>query len=431
MAEKRVSKIESFMEEKFVPAAAKIGGQRHLLALRDGIVMIMPLLILGAFAMIVIDFPVEGWMHFMEETGWSWGGKIDILMNATFGIMAVIAVFGVASSLASSYRKPDGSAIDGVPAGVLSIASFFIVTQMEGGMGSENLFVAMLFAIFTAEVYRVFIQKNWVIHLPDSVPQAVARQFTALLPGLAVFAISWLLIAVPMSNTSYGTISVWLNQGLFSWLINVGISYPFTLLGSFLEHLLWTLGIHGSAVIIFPFFEPLWTQVTHVGTSSIITWPFYENNVWIGGSGATLPAVIYMLLFAKSRLLKDVGRIAIGPGIFNINEPVTFGLPVVLNPILMIPFIVSPLAIVTIMYFGTYLGIFPILDKMIPWTTPVFLSGFLAASGGIGSRLMAVVAQAICFTTAFLIWLPFIRAWDKINLKREAGEAMATSEVNH
>ena len=425
MEEKKQSKLAAFMEERFVPVAAAIGGQRHLLALRDGIVMIMPLLILGSFAMIVIEFPIPAWMEFMENAGWSEGGKIDIIMNATFGIMAVIASFGVACSLAGSYKKKNGDAIDGIPAGVLAIATFFIITQLEG-MDSEYLFVAMLFAIFTAEIYRVFIQKDWVIKLPETVPVAVARQFTALLPGLVILGVAWLVIAVPMSYTESHTISTWLNNGLFGWLRNAGLSYPFTMLGAFFEHLLWTFGLHGAAVIIFPFFEPLWVQSTiqaAQGAKEIFTWPFYENNVWIGGSGATLPAVIYMLVFAKSRLLKDIGKIAIGPGIFNINEPVTFGLPVVLNPMLMIPFILTPLVLVTINYIGTAIGIFPCLDKMIPWTTPVFISGFLSAAGNMGSKIMAVVAQLIGFVVAFLIWMPFIRAWDIINVKREAGEA--------
>lgn len=429
MDSKKQSKLMDWLEEKFVPVAASIGGQRHLLALRDGIVMIMPLLILGAFAMIIIDFPVPAWQELMTATGWYWGdgttGHIDIIINATFGIMALVAAYGVASSLASSYKKKNGDAIDGVPAGILSIATFFVITQGEG-TGSEFLFVAMLFAIFTAEIYRVFIQKEWVIKLPESVPTAVARQFTALLPGLVILGVSWLLIAVPMSYTESHTISTWLNTGVFSWLSNAALSYPVMMLGSFLEHLLWSFGLHGSAIIIFPFFEPLWTSVTVKDTTQMFTWAFYENNVWIGGSGATLPAVVYMLLFAKSKLLKDVGRIAIGPGIFNINEPVTFGLPVVLNPMLMIPYILSPLVIVTIMSIGTSIHLFPIMDKIVPWTTPIFISGFLAASGGIGSRIMAVIAQLICFGAAFFIWLPFIRIWDKVNLKRETeGEIAA------
>ena len=414
------NKATSIIEDKLVPVAAAIGGQRHLLALRDGIVMIMPLLILGSFAMIVIQFPVQPWIDMLENAGWGEEGHLGIILEYTFGIMALVASFGVASSLAGSYRKKNGEAIDGIPAGILSLATFHIITQGEG-TGSEFLLVAMFFAIFTAEIYRLFIQKDWVIKLPESVPLAISRQFTALLPGLVILGVAWVFIAVPMSYTPYHTISNWLNEGLFSGLRSVGLSYPFTMLGAFLEHLLWTFGLHGAAVIIFPFFEPLWLTSTFIGTTAIFTWPFYENNIWIGGSGATLPVVIYMLVLAKSKLLKDIGKIAIGPGIFNINEPVVFGLPIVLNPILMIPFIITPLVLVTINFVGTSIGLFPVLDKLVPWTTPVFFSGFLAATGNIGQRLMAVVAQLISFVVAFLIYLPFIRAWDIINVKQEAG----------
>ena len=423
--EQKQSKLATFMDEKFIPVAAKIGSQRHLMALRDGVVMIMPLLILGAFAMVIIDFPIPAWITLMENTGWSWDGHIDIVMNATFGIMSLIATFGVASSLAKSYKKDDGNAIDGVPAGILAIAAFFVVVQ-DTGTDSANLFVAMVVAIFTAEVYRVFIQKGWTIKMPDSVPEAIARQFTALLPGLAVLGITWLAVAVPMTYTGYGNAATWLNEGLFSWLKAVGLSYPFMLLGTFIEHLLWTFGLHGAAIVIFPFFEPLFLSATVAGTTNIITWGFYENNVWIGGSGATLPVVIYMVLFAKSKLLKEVGKVALVPGIFNINEPVTFGLPVVLNPVLMIPFILTPMAITTVMYFGTAAGLFPVMDKILPWTTPIFISGFLASAGGMGARLMGVLAQVIGFAISFIIYLPFIRAWDTVNLKREQG----TSEYN-
>jgi PTS system cellobiose-specific IIC component len=417
------SGLTKFMEEKFVPAAAAIGGQRHLMALRDGIVMIMPLLLLGSFAMIILDFPIESWTNMVTEAGWGWDGHLDTIVETTFGISALVAAFGVSSSLAGSYKKKNGQLIDGTPAGIMAIASFFIVNygiiSEGGGTGNEFLFVGMLFGIFTGEVYRLFVQKDWVIKLPDSVPAAISRQFTALMPGLVVLGFSWLAIAIPFAGTEYGTISIWLNEGIFGALIKGGLSYPVTMFAAFIEHLLWSFGLHGSAIVIFPFFEPLWTIATTPDTKEIFTWAFYENSVWIGGSGATLPVVIYMLLLAKSKLLKDIGKIAIGPGLFNINEPVTFGLPVVLNPMLMIPYILSPMIIITILYFGTAAGLFPILDKMVPWTTPIFISGFLASSGGMGERIMAVVSQVIAFTAAGLIWFPFIRAWDNINVKLE------------
>jgi PTS system cellobiose-specific IIC component len=130
-----------------------------------------------------------------------------------------------------------------------------------------------------------------------------------------------------------------------------------------------------------------------------------------------------MLVFAKSKLLKQVGKLGIGPGLFNINEPVTFGLPIVLNPILMIPFILTPVAVMTVQYFGTAIGLFPLCNYMVPWTTPVFISGFLMTGS-----LMGVVAQIVSFVVAFFIWLPFIRAWDKTNYKMEQEAEIAAAE---
>ena len=178
------------------------------------------------------------------------------------------------------------------------------------------------------------------------------------------------------------------------------------------------MGLHGSSIIVYPIFEPIWLlnmqENLASAASHIVTMPFYESGVWIGGSGCTLPVVVYMLLFAKSKLLKQVGKIGIGPGIFNINEPVTFGLPIVLNPVLLVPFLLSPVAVMTVQYIGTAIGLFPLCNYMVPWTTPFFISGFLMTGS-----VMGVVAQIVSFAIAFVIWLPFIRAWDKKNYEQE------------
>ena len=142
-----------------------------------------------------------------------------------------------------------------------------------------------------------------------------------------------------------------------------------------------------------------------------------ENLLWIGGSGATLPVVIYMVIFARSKTLKQVGRLSLVPGLFNINEPVVFVLPIVMNPFLIIPYILSPLVILTISYFGMFFNIFPrMVGVTIPWTTPYLISGYLATGANIGG----VILQIINFVVAFLIWLPFIRSWDRRNVLMES-----------
>ena len=427
MQNEKSNKIMEYFEEKFMPVAAKLGSQRHLLALRDGVVMMMPLLILGAFSMIVAEFPVQGFLDFMAKTfGENWNAFEGVIMHATYGIAAVVACYGVTSSLVNSYG------IDGTPAGVIGMAAFFTIivptvlfdadggaveAWIAGSLDAGLLFTALLTAIITGEIYRTLVQKNVTIKLPDSVPTAVSKQFTALIPGIVVI-ILFTIIRLVFAKTVWGGFPEFVTDVISTPLRHAGTSYFGTLLACLVEHVLWSFGLHGSAIVIFPIFEPLWliNMAENINNSArnIVTFTFYENGVWMGGSGATLPVVIYMLVFAKSKLLKNVGKVGIAPGIFNINEPVTFGLPIVLNPILMIPYILSPIAAMTVQYIGTAIGLFPLCNNMVPWTCPVLISGFLTTGS-----FMGAVAQLCGLAVSFLVWLPFIKAYDDKCYKEE------------
>lgn len=419
----------NFFEEKFMPIAARIGNQRHLLALRDGIMFSMPLLIIGSLFIILAELPIDAYQNFMASVfGENWTVFEGVAANGTIGIIALISSFGVAYSLAGSYEA-DGKNIDGIPAGVLSVASYLIV-NVVGVFGtgddaveawrtdlfsSQYLFVAMVVAIVTAEIYRILLQKKFVITMPKTVPPTVARSFTALLPGF-VITIFFMLIRLAFAYTPWEDFATFIQEILKKPLSAAGSSYLGTLAACLVEHFLWAFGIHGSSIMT-SVMEPIWLvnagenlEAFKAGATKlphIVTYTFYENGVWMGGSGATLSVVIYMLVFAKSKLVKQVGRLAIVPGLFNINEPVVFGLPVVLNPFLMIPYIISPIVVMTIMYVGTAIGIFPYTTGVIvPWTTPYFISGYLMTGGKIGGVVMELVA----FIAAFVVWFPFIRS---------------------
>ncbi|PFH83286.1 PTS cellobiose transporter subunit IIC [Bacillus sp. AFS088145] len=427
----------SFFEKKFLPIASKIGNQRHLLALRDGIMFAMPLMIIGSFFIIVAWLEADWYQNFMSKVfGENWNAFGDIVYNGSMGIIALVAVFGVAYSLASSY-KVDKKNIDGVPAGVLALASYLIVNIMstfkDGKetvsawspdlFGAQYLFVGLIIAIITAEIYRYFLQKKIIITLPDTVPPTVSRSFTALIPGFVII-LFFLLVRYGFSHTGWGDFATFVHKVVTQPFTILGSTYVGTLVACLMEHLLWSFGIHGSSIIT-SVMEPIWITNADANLEAlkagktlphIITYTFYENGIWMGGSGATLPVAIYMTFLAKSKLLKKVGRLAIGPSIFNVNEPIMFGVPIVLNPFLMIPYILAPVAVLTITYFGTAMGIFPhTTGTIIPWTTPYFISGYLMTGG----KIMGVVMQLVAFAVASIIWFPFIRIWDKKNLEME------------
>lgn len=423
--------MKKFFEEKFIPVATRIANQRHILALRDGIVLAMPLLIIGSLFIIISDFPVEAYQTFMAGIfGEGWGDFVwnDVFV-ATTSLIAIIATFGIAKSLVDSYD------LDGTPAGIVALSSFFVLLPLDVEtwgwnadlFGSSTLFMGMIVALLIGELYRIIVKKNLVIKLPDSVPPSISNSFVALVPAGAAIVLS-LIVKMIFRATPFGDLGTFINAVVSAPLTIAGTSYPGALFATFIEQLLWSFGIHGSSVVT-AVMEPIWlnanlenlaafqagaTQLPH-----IITQTFIENFMWIGGSGATLPVVVYMLCFARSKMLKDLGRLSIAPGIFNINEPVVFGLPIVLNPFLMIPFILSPLVIFTVSYVGMYLNIFPrMVGVSIPWTTPYLISGYLATGGRFGGVLL----QIVNFVVAFVIWLPFIRSWDKKNVAMEQAE---------
>ncbi|MEH7475875.1 PTS transporter subunit EIIC, partial [Priestia megaterium] len=234
----------------------------------------------------------------------------------------------------------------------------------------------------------------------------------------------FLLVRYGFSHTGWGDFATFVHKVVTQPFTILGSTYVGTLVACLMEHLLWSFGIHGSSIIT-SVMEPIWITNADANLEAlkagktlphIITYTFYENGIWMGGSGATLPVAIYMAFLAKSKLLKKVGRLAIGPSIFNVNEPIMFGVPIVLNPFLMIPYILAPVAVLTVTYFGTAMGIFPhTTGTIIPWTTPYFISGYQMTGG----KIMGVVMQLVAFAVASIIWFPFIRIWDKKNLEME------------
>ncbi len=189
--------------------------------------------------------------------------------------------------------------------------------------------------------------------------------------------------------------------------------------------LLWSVGIHGMNVVT-AIALPFWlsTIAANAASSSshgIVTEPFFHIFTHLGGSGATWPLVIYMLR-SRSSQLRAVGKVALGPAIFNINEPVTFGVPMALNPLMMIPFILVPMIIVTVNYLVFSLGLVHVPVVMQPFTVPIGISGFIATGGDIKGSLLQFVTLAI----SALLYYPFFKAWERILIARE--EATAQQE---
>ena len=433
-----MNKFMSFLEKYFMPFAGKLAGQRHLNALKDGIILTMPLIIIGSFFLILGFIPITGYPEFMAGIfGDEWLTKLLYPYNATFNMMGLIAAFGIAYRLAERYG------IDAITAGAISLCAFLLATPFtvsftpEGFkeavtatdaipvamMGSKGLFVAMVIALFSTEVYNFIIKKNIVIKMPDGVPPAVAKSFAALIPGFVIIILVW-LIRLLVEHFHIESIHSIIGLVLGTPLGYIGGSLWGSILAIGLVQLLWSTGLHGMN-IVGGVMNPVWLQATGENAAAyqagqelpnIITSQFFEVFVNIGGSGATFGLLLLMLLWAKSQQMKQLGKLSAGSGFFMINEPIVFGTPIVMNPLLIIPFFLAPIVNVIMTYYAMDLGLVAKPSGIaIPWTTPPIIGGFLATGGHISGSVM----QLINIFVGFFIYLPFFKMWDKLKKQEE------------
>ena len=423
-----------FIEQKLMPVANKVGMQRHMVAIRKGIIATLPLTIVGSFFTILLNFPIESVAAFIEP----YREVLDIPFRYTVGLLALYATFGIASSLAKSYK------LDSLTAGILATMSFLITAappirvleSVEGvidagrfinvaNLGSGSLFGAIVTAILSVEIYRFFIVKNITIKMPDGVPPEVTNSFMALIPGGAILVLFWVIRHIIgfdingfLSNLLMPLKDVLAGNSLFGGLLTV-----------FLICFFWVLGIHGPA-IMGPVIRPFWNisiaENMEVFQSTgnahelpnIFTEQFLQWFVWIGGAGTTL-ALVVLFLFSKSNYLKQLGRLSILPGIFNINEPVIFGAPIVMNPILGIPFLVAPLITTTISYFATTTGIVPMMAARLGFAIPAPIAAWMSTNWSVAAGILVVVN----FLITLAIYYPFFKVFEKQQLEREEGQA--------
>ena len=422
-----MEKLMKWVEEKLVPPMAKIGTQRHLLAIRNGVVSTLSLILIGTFFMVFINLPFPGWNEFIAP----YSATIVLPFRITMGLMAIYATFVMGSDLAKSYG------LDSVTGGILSLGTFFmlqvpvnVLTPEEAplgwvlpmsSLGASGMFAGILSMIFAVEVYRFFKKRNITIKMPEQVPPAVARSFEALIPGAVILTTTWLIRSVAGFDVNAALLS------LFEPLTNIlGNNLLGVLLPMFLIHLLWSFGIHGMS-IVGAVVRPMWlimldenAKALADGTAAtklpyIAPEQFYQWTVTIGGAGATIVVSVLFLFFCKSKFLKEVGRFSIIPGIFNINEPMIFGAPMMLNPYMFIPFNLVPLVLTIISYFAVKLEMVNRFTVLPTWTLPAPIGGYLSA----GNDWRVVVLIVINTLIAFIIYYPFVKAYDKKMLSDE------------
>ncbi len=411
--------------QKFIEIAGHIGSQRHLVAIRDGFVAIMPLVIVGSLATLVNSFPPFGKFNFVEwmnglfgDGNWQQvGGSI---WNGTFAVLGLLIAFSIAYNLAKSYN------VDGLSAGLISGAAYIMLVPITGDgglsmawLGTQGLFVAIVIALVLTELFRILVNSKMTIKMPEGVPDGVARSFTALIPATFILILVGLFQAL---------MSVFADISIFEFIFNViqkplqglGNTLPAAMVVAFLNHILWFFGLHGTNIIgsvIEPIYLPLIENnlelfqngMSAFDVPNVVTKPFLDSFVFMGGSGTTIALLIAIFIVVRNERkhpYREVAKLSAPAGLFNINEPVIFGLPIVLNPIMLIPFILVPVTLTVISYVALATGIVPRTVAILPWTTPPILSGYLVTGGS----WRGIALQVVNLTVAVLLYIPFVMA---------------------
>ena len=420
----------NFLNVKIVPVANKMGAQRHMMAIRKGIISTLPLTIVGSFFTIINNIPIEAVAKMLEP----YKDILDIPFRYTVGILALYATFGIASSLAEYYK------LDKLTNGILAVLAFLIsaaapiqVTDNVKGvidagryinianLSASSLFASIVTGLLTVEIYRFFKERNITIKMPDGVPPEVSNSFVALFPAAFILLFFWFVRYVLGFNISNFLTTILMPlKGVL-----VGNSLFGGLLTIFLITGFWTLGIHGAAILA-PITRPFWEMsiAQNMGEftngasahqlSTIFTEQFLQWFLWIGGAGGTL-ALVVLFMFSKSAYLKDLGKLSFLPGLFNINEPIILGAPIVMNPILGIPFILGPLVTGTLSYVLTITGVVPMMMARLPFTVPSPLGAFVSTNWSIPAMILVFVN----FLIDLAIYYPFFKVFEKQQLEKE------------
>jgi PTS system cellobiose-specific IIC component len=446
-----------------MPVAAKIGSQKHLVAIRDAFIAIMPITMVGSIAVLLNvflrDLPNQAGMTGFVK---AMTPIISVNGNVYFGS---IVILGLAFVFALGYNLSKTYDVNAIAGGVIAFASLVTcmgqsavfnyelpgvaasaadqlkglgldVTATAGGVtlngvggwgylgssytGSGGMFTALIVGFICSMISIKLMQKKVPIKLPDSVPPAVSKAFAAIIPGVVAIYVAG--IAAQICVTATG---LTINQIIFKFiqLPLLGLSQGFfsVIFVAFLIQLFWFFGLHGHNVLA-PLMEGIYTTALNqnieafTASQSSAHLPYlwtrgsFDAFCQMGGSGITLGLIIAIFLFSKREDQRAISKLSWPMGVFNINEPVIFGMPIVLNPVYLIPWLIVPPVCAGIAYIATAVGLIPPVFVAVPWVMPAGIYAFLATGGS----FMAAIVSLFNLFISFVIWTPFVMMANKM-----------------
>ncbi|HFN9839169.1 TPA: PTS sugar transporter subunit IIC [Enterococcus faecium] len=418
--------MKEWLDRAFLPMITSVVNLRPLTALRNGMTYTIPIIIAGSLFFLFAHFPVDYIAQWIDKTGFSM--YFTQVYQATFDVIAFWIVFAIAYA----YAKEEN--IDRLPVGMTALSTYLLLIQplnVQGEIdniwtGGEGILGAVATGLLIGWGYARLARfaKGW--RQRGKIPENVWQSFTSLIPILAI--VIFTLIGSAVFQQLFGMTVI---QGIWTYVQLPIQSLIDTLFGvlllGFFVPFLWLFGLHGSAMVnglVSPILQAnslanaeilaSGKELTVANGGHIVTQQFLDQFMTVTGAGLTLGAVFFMMFFAKSRKYRELGKLSLLPAFFNINESIIFSTPIVMNPMMAVPFIFAPILSGLITYSALYFGFVPLFTAVqVPWTTPPILSGFLV--GGVP----AAILQGIVLAISFFIYFPFLKKIDSANFKKE------------
>ncbi|WP_438449759.1 PTS sugar transporter subunit IIC [Lactobacillus kitasatonis] len=428
-----MSRLVKWLEDYVLPIASRLGQVRWLVALRDAFISLMPITIAGSLAVLIKSLITAAKVHLGWDTfAFAMQPLVsisDLVWRGTFSLYACFFALALGYQLAKNFEGNRlAAAIVSLSSFSLSIANYakirfhgesvvvknaFDISQFS----TTGLFTAILFGSTGFLIYYACYKARFMLHLSTNMPHAEQAAFDSLIPAMvAVFSvggINYLFQAV--THDYFGD---WLLTTIQMPLVKWGQGFGTVLLVTLLVQVFWFFGINGLGVLS-PILDSIWLTAQNgnitAATSGKVPpyiWVRGSFNVfaWFGGAGGTLMLIVAILVFSKRSDYRTIAKIALAPGIFNIGEPILLGLPVVLNPVYLIPFLLTPVVNVAFSYWVSVMGLVNPVQVAVPSIMPPIIGPFLACNYDWRAIILSIVDMLI----AFAIWSPFVIAADKI-----------------
>ena len=407
------------LEKAMTPFTTFVNTNKSIQAISAGFISANPIILGASVLAIIANFPITAWTEFLNASGIY--PHLNAIIEATTSMLALYISYTIA------YRYVNAEDQDGLTAGLLSLAFFIIIMphQVEGtegavnallitNLGSEGLFVALIFSIIVAKLFVYLMKKGLIIKLPESVPEMVSRSLAPTFIAMIIFAVAF-LVRLGFSFTQWETVFAFIGWLVGRPIVSIGSSVPAIIFVYTFMNFLWFFGIHPSP--IFGVYMPVIMSINLMNTEAmqagkelpLLVNDIVKTAVYMGGTGTTLGLIIAMIISAKSERYKAILKIAAVPNIFNVNEPLIFGMPMMMNPIFFLPMILSPIAcgILAFLMSGiinpaTYNPAVSVVS-----TVPTLMTGFF--KGGLPFLFILLA----CLVLNTVIYLPFFKIADR------------------